>query len=384
MVLILGGGLSGCLIAYKLALLEHPPDFLLLEAGTELCGNHTWSFHDSDVPEQLMRDLRPLISKSWDSQEVRFKNYQRIFNTGYHSIISSEFSAKVLRTVSAERILLGKRVKSVEAGRVILEDGQELKAEIILDARGAGASDFQQPGFQKFYGMDLELEAPHQLKRPVIMDADCDQKESYRFFYLLPWSATSLLIEDTRYSNSPEIEGDEFETEIYQYCAKMKWRIKKVSRIEKAALPIPLHPMKFQMQEDLAISVGVRGGYFHLTTGYSLPQALEVAEIISNEFKKNPDLTQFFLHSRLRSFYKQGESQSRFFGLLNRMLFLAAIPEERWRIFSRFYRFQEQLIFRFYRGKLKKRHQLRILVGRPPVPVLNAIQSIFYKPKNDV
>jgi lycopene beta-cyclase len=57
------------------------------------------------------------------------------------------------------------------------------------------------------------------------------------------------------------------------------------------------------------------------------------------------------------------------------MLFAAA-PEQRWRVFARFYRLPENLIERFYAGRSTRADQARVLCGKPPVPVLGAIRAL--------
>jgi lycopene beta-cyclase len=69
--------------------------------------------------------------------------------------------------------------------------------------------------------------------------------------------------------------------------------------------------------------------------------------------------------------------QTRFFRMLNRMLFLAGEPAQRFRVFQRFYRLPKPLIERFYAGRLNNRDQFRLLFGRPPVPVGRAISAAF-------
>ena len=64
-----------------------------------------------------------------------------------------------------------------------------------------------------------------------------------------------------------------------------------------------------------------------------------------------------------------------YFRLLNRMLFLAGRPDERWRVMQRFYRLPEGLIQRFYAGRLTRLDKLRIVSGKPPVPMLDAVRA---------
>ena len=58
------------------------------------------------------------------------------------------------------------------------------------------------------------------------------------------------------------------------------------------------------------------------------------------------------------------------------MLFRAAEPAERYRIFQRFYRLSPALIARFYAGASSGADRLRLLSGRPPVPIGRAIRAI--------
>ena len=65
----------------------------------------------------------------------------------------------------------------------------------------------------------------------------------------------------------------------------------------------------------------------------------------------------------------------RFLRLLNRMLFRAAKPEERYSVLQRFYGLNQGLIERFYAGTLTWRDKARIVIGKPPVPVYKALYN---------
>jgi len=58
-----------------------------------------------------------------------------------------------------------------------------------------------------------------------------------------------------------------------------------------------------------------------------------------------------------------------FYRILNRMLFRAAAPSQRYRILEHFYRLDPDLVARFYAGRSGLRDKLRILSGKPPVPI---------------
>ncbi len=375
-IVILGGGLSGSLLAYRILELQNPPKFVVVEPQENLCGNHTWSFHSSDIPTDSWEWVRPLIFRSWEQQEVRFQGYTRDWKQGYHSVTSSHLRKKLQEPVR-EPWLIHDEVVSFQSNQIELKSGLKLNAKVVFDARGMDSSLSIQCGYQKFLGLDLQLEKPHGLSHPVIMDAVCEQKRGYRFFYLLPWSSHDLLIEDTRYSTEPEVDVIEFENEIRAYCKRAHWKIHQIHRKEKGSLPIPYYKKKFSKNLQSLIPIGVRGGYFHWTTGYSFPYAVQVAQALACEFIENPSWTVQSLQDRLKPIQRSVYKQSRFLALLNRMLFLAAPATERWKIFHRFYQLPEDLIFRFYQGNLKLKDQARILIGKPPVPIGPALLSAF-------
>jgi lycopene beta-cyclase len=66
-----------------------------------------------------------------------------------------------------------------------------------------------------------------------------------------------------------------------------------------------------------------------------------------------------------------------YYRLLNRMLFRAAAPAERYRVLEHFYRLDPAVIERFYAGRSSRWDKLRILSGRPPVPVGRALAQAW-------
>jgi lycopene beta-cyclase len=118
---------------------------------------------------------------------------------------------------------------------------------------------------------------------------------------------------------------------------------------------------------------GLRAGLFHATTGYSLPHAVALAEIIAACGAFDAESLSWLIH---RYALRQWRNQ-RFFRILNRMLFLAGDAESRWRVMQRFYALNEGLIERFYAGQLTPGDKARILAGKPPVPVGEAMLAIL-------
>jgi len=365
-LILAGGGLANGLIAWRLAQRRPELRILLLEQGEHLGGNHTWSFHDSDLDAGQLAWIAPLLSHRWPRYEVVFPQLRRTLEGGYASIASQDF-ARVVEAALGPALRLRARIATVGPTRVVLEDGEVLEARAVIDGRGMRASSRLALGWQTFLGQEVSLKEPHGLDAPIIMDAGVEQQGGYRFVYVLPFDTHRLLIEDTHYVDSAAWEPGRLRANIAAYAQARGWRIEQVLREEEGRLPIVLAGDFHAYWDDLAgqPSAGLRAGLFHSTTGYSLPHAVRLSERIAG--MRALDAATLF--AAIRDEAAQEWRRQRFFRLLNRMLFLAGSPDRRWRVMQRFYRLPASLIRHFYAGRLSLRDKARLLSGKPPVPV---------------
>ncbi|MDQ3264370.1 MAG: lycopene beta-cyclase CrtY [Myxococcota bacterium] len=363
-LILVGGGLANGLLAHRLAVLRPALRFRLLEAGPTLGGNHTWSFHGSDVTDDQRKWLTPLCAGSWTGHHILFPASARVLGGSYHSIRSGDFHRLLMQQLG-DRVRLNTPVAEVAADSVRLASGERLEARTVIDGRGRFVS--PAAGFQKFLGQDLILEAPHGLTRPVLMDASVEQLDGFRFVYALPWDARRVLIEDTTYSDSPALDPAALRQRIADWARARGWSIAAVEREELAALPIPLGG---QAPRLTLPTLGVSAGFFHATTGYSLPWAASLADTLASL----PTLDPASLTARLNRLAQSHWRSQGFYRLLNRMLFGALPPNERVRIFSAFYEHPEALVARFYAGRLTLADKLAVFRrGAGSVPTLKAL-----------
>jgi lycopene beta-cyclase len=369
-VIIAGGGLAGGLIALRLRAFRPSLDILLLEAGPVLGGVHTWSCFESDLTPEIRDWLDPMIGDRWAGYEVRFPGYERWLTTPYLSIPSNRFAAHVTRELAGS-IRLDTPVADLNANIAMLADGTTLTAPLVIDARGPTGGPLVL-GWQKFLGQEVELAAPHGLAGPIVMDATVDQLDGYRFLYSLPLSPTRLLIEDTRYSDGEALDKDALRADIASYAAQQAWPIASVVREEDGVLPIALGGDigAWWDRSGAAASVGLRAALFHPVTGYSLPDAARLAD----EIAALPRLDTASVRAAVRQRSVAAWEARGFYRLLNRMLFRACAPDQRWRVLARFYRLGQPLIERFYAGRATLADKARILTGKPPVPIAAAVR----------
>jgi lycopene beta-cyclase len=204
------------------------------------------------------------------------------------------------------------------------------------------------------------------------MDANVEQRDGYRFVYVLPLGPRRLLVEDTYYSDTPELARGTLRERALAYATG--FGAATVVREESGALPIVLggDAAGYWRAQGGAPPVGVRALLFHHTTGYSLPEAVALADALAAA----PQLATGPVMALVRERSLRRWREQRFFRLLNRLMFEAAEPDGRWRTLEHFYRMPEPLIARFYAGRLGAAASIRVLVGRPPVPVGRALRCI--------
>ena len=379
-MVILGAGLSGLLTAWRCLELNPKLKITLIDANSEIAGDHTWSFNLNDIDTELQKWVRPFIAHQWDAYDVKFPTRQRTLNITYCTGNSETLKSCVRPLIDSGRLSLklNSRVQDIGEDIVFLEGGEEIQSALILDARGFEPNPERYLGYQKFVGHVIRTKQPHGVERPIIMDATVPQLGGYRFVYCLPYSDTELLVEDTYYTDGADMKSQEVDARIRDYIeSQLNITSYEVARRETGILPITI-----AIKPDVyaPMSIGIRGGYYHAVTGYSFPDAAKVADRLAHQILSlvngGQKITNRNLQVAMQNMQREHYRAERFFRLLNRMLFRAAKPQERYMVLQRFYGLGEGLIERFYAGDLTWRDKVRILIGKPPVPVFKALQNL--------
>ena len=384
-VLIVGGGLAGSLIALAIAARDASRRVIIVDAGTpapDQSGSHTWSFHDTDLSPDAARWIAPAIAHRWPGQEVRFPAFARRLRAGYASLTTQSLRAAV-QALPMVTLCPG-RAAAIGAAGAELQDGTRLNAPCVIDATGRVPRGYLALGWQKFVGVEIRTPRPHGRALPIIMDATVDQRDGYRFVYTLPFAPDRILIEDTRYSDGPALDHASFAAGIGDYARAQGWDGTEMRR-EHGVLPIAMAFDAEALWNDAAggpVLAGMRAGLFHPVTGYSLPLAARAADTIAAALLDAPASTARVM-AAMRRFALDTAARQGFLRLLSRMLFMGAAPAARRKVLERFYRLPEPLIERFYAGDLTRADQARILIGRPPIRVRDALPCLREAPLID-
>jgi lycopene beta-cyclase len=359
---LVGGGLQNGLTA--LALLAKDPNcrLAIVEREATFGGNHTWCFHSEDLGGDAPDWFCPLVVCRWSGYDVRFPAYERTLEQAYGAISSTQLdqvlTAQLAGAPHAQHILGD--AEHLGPNHVTLADGRALHAKVVIDARGPEQSlDMPVAGFQKFFGIELTVRAGTAPPRPILMDATVEQRGGFRFVYVLPFSGTRVLLEDTIYATDATLDTASAQAALLAYAAQLGLEVTGSLRTEQGVLPLPRR-WATASRGELPIRAGYAGGYFHPTTGYSLPAAFAFAELVASSSSQSNLMDNLdYLRTRLAV-------QQRFATWLNRLLFDGFEPSKRYVVLERFYRLDAGAIARFYALRTTPLDRARLLCGRPP------------------
>lgn len=363
-----GMGLANALAAVRLATLRPELRIAGFDSHTSVGAGRTWSFFSPDVTPAQLQWLRPLLRREWPAYEVHFPTYSRVIATPVCTLSGPALGAAL------NGLTRPADITDVAPDRLTLADGSTVSAGVVLDGRGARPTRAFRCGWQKFLGQELRLTGPHGLRHPILMDARVEQIGGFRFIYVLPFGPDRLLIEDTCYSDTPELSLPRARKEIAAYVAAHGWQVAEQLSEEQGVLPVVLDGDigAFWSEAGPVPPLGMRAGLFHPVTGYSLPSAVALADAVAGALPTRPDLLRGMIEAHGRATWQaQG-----FYRILNRMLFLAGSSDQRWRVFARFFALRRPLIERFFAGRSTTLDRMRLVSGKPPVPFFAALRCL--------
>lgn len=371
-IAILGGGLAGGLVA--LALRRVRPDLTLtiVEQGTVLGGNHVWSFFGTDVGKAGRELLDGLIVAAWPEYSVIFPTFERHLKTSYYSITSERFDAKLRAELGDDAIITGVRALACSASNVTLSDGTRIEAGAVIDARGLRNMEHLTGGWQKFVGQKLKLTTPHGLASPIVKDVTVEQADGYRFVYCLPFAPDEIFIEDTYYADDAKLDIVTLRKRIAEYAQARGWHVAEVLAEEHGVLPVVAggnFDAFWRSTGGTVARAGARAGLFQAVTSYSLPDAVRYALALAQQSDLSGAALAAFSEGWARRHWQRGK----YLRALSAMLFAGAKPAQRHHVLERFYTLDHRLIERFYAGRMTALDKARVLIGKPPIPIVTAL-----------
>ena len=346
-LLIAGGGLAGSLVALAMAKKRPEVPILLVEEGESFGGGRTALLFESEIEEDDRWVVEPLLEHVWEGYYVAFPEQSRKLKGRCFALRPADIDRLVRETLRPDQYRTGTKAVAVRDDELVLLGGERIKADAALDARGAANLSMLELGWLKTFGREYEFSAPHKVDRPVLMDATVDQSNGYRFVRCTPFSETRLLVEHCSYSGAPEVDASASAERLEAYVAIRRWKDGRAEREEGHVLPVAIggdFSAFWRVGGARVAKLGLRGGFFHPTTGSTLADAVRNAAILTQQREFSGAALHDLFEAEAAALWRKRELQRGF----NAALLGAEDPRA---VFDQFYRLDPALIARFIAGR---------------------------------
>mgnify|MGYP001177725054 FL=1 len=265
---IIGGGCAGLSLAYELEIHEKLKDktLAIVEPRSDYKKDKTWSFW-----KVVSHNFDDCVKKSWKNFTINIPkktNHLECIRYPYQSIDSSLFYEKInIKLKENKNISFFKNINEINS-----------KNSFIFNSVPSIKKDHRNL-WQHFCGVEIETQNNFFDDEIFnLMDFDCDQRESVHFFYTLPYSKTSALIETTWLSKMNDNSKKDYDDQIKDYIENhLNLKNYKITYKENGAIPL-FYPT-YKMEKN-KINIGTAGGMTRLSTGYTFLNIQEHSKYI--------------------------------------------------------------------------------------------------------
>ncbi len=271
---IIGAGCAGLSLAAQLTEADVRQQTLVLDPRTDFGADRTWCFFNVDT--HLFSDA---VAHRWNRWSVRDHDasVERKSSTiAYEHLPSEAFYERALDRVRRHRPLelgLGTRVRSVvDCGDHVRvdTDAGELRAGKAFDSRPRLPEPHAPHDvhlLQHFVGWFIETSNPcFDPGHVSLMDFRVRQAPGVHFMYVLPFSRTKALVEDTFFSDAPE-PIERYEGELRDFIGEHFGEF-RITRTERGVLPMSTRHFE-PRPSPRVYRLGIGGGMARPATGYA-------------------------------------------------------------------------------------------------------------------
>ncbi len=337
-VIIIGGGLWGSLLAFRLKQCLPDVPFKIYEPTQELGEGVSWTFHQNDLGPQVLRWIRPFFTQSWPSHKVEFSKFSNDISDSFCLIHSTQFEKILRRELPPSSI-----VKNFE---IEIEDALN-EGSFVIDTRNFGHHKTSR--FLKSLGFLYKLKSPHNLRAPITMDAKVSQKEGFRFLQFLPMSELEVLVRDVRYSSHPAFHTGLMKQEMTEELINRGWEVEAIFDQEFSLRGVPDDQVEVR-NDGRVINLS---GIFHDITGDSLPDAVRLIDrMVKTSFRLGE------LKEVVREYRAEREKKRKYFRFICK-------HNKNSQMYQRLYQMPPQLRAKFYSGDLEFLDICRALIESP-------------------
>jgi len=304
--IIVGGGASGLLLAYRMS--QDPyfdtKSILLIEKDFKNENDRTWCYWEEGIGE-----WDHLTAKIWDHIYFSSPSYKSNIHLGTarYKMVRSAKWYKFLKEAIQQHLGITELHTTVQEINESKEDCQVHTTNGIYTSKKVFNSI---PNFsrlqnqttfpylkQHFIGWFIEVEEnTFDDSKATFMDFDIPQNGNTRFMYVLPLTPKKALVEYTMFSHEI-LADDDYEEEIIQYLNKMGINNYSVIEKEKGNIPMTCYPFEKHNSSHI-LHIGTAGGWTKPSTGYTFARTSAFTSKLVTFLKKEKNLTQFSIKKR--------------------------------------------------------------------------------------
>ena len=348
---IIGGGCAGLSLAYELEIHEKLKDktLAIIEPRDEYKRDKTWSFW-----KVTSHNFDDCVKKNWVNFSINISektNYLQCKNSPYQSIDSGLFYEKINKKLNENKnISYFKDINQIN-----------LKNSFIFNSVPSIKKDYRNL-WQHFCGVEIETKNNFFDEEIFnLMDFDCDQRESVHFFYTLPYSKNTALVETTWLSKMNDNSQKDYDKQIKDYIENhLNLKDYKIIYKEEGAIPL-FYPI--DKNEKNKINIGTAGGMTRLSTGYTFLNIQEHSKYIRENIENISNVKRYKINTKYQFLDE---------------IFLRVLekhPEKMPNIFFKMFRASPKTVIKFLSNRSNFFEDLSIIFR---MPKLTFIKALFY------
>jgi len=270
---IIGGGCAGLSLAYELEIKDKLKNktLAIIEPRDEYKKDKTWSFWKT-----YSHNFDDCVKKNWKHFSINIPHKTKHLECDgypYQTIDSGLFYEKINNKLKENKnIYFYKNEENLN-----LDNSLVFNSVPNLKNQNYGL-------WQHFCGVEIETKKDFFDEEIInLMDFDCEQRGSVHFFYTLPYTKKTALIETTWLSEMRDNSQKDYDKQIKEYIENnLNLKDYKITYKEEGAIPL-FYP--FNQKIKNRINIGTAGGMTRLSTGYTFLNIQEQSKFITENIE---------------------------------------------------------------------------------------------------
>ncbi len=284
-IVIAGGGLAGSLAA--LAMARHRPDvpLLIIEEAETFGGTGIRTFSAAELGEDGASLIGAEAIARWPGIYLSFPGLNRNLRIDWSGFGAVDLHQALVETLDPKQYRLGAKVVAVREDALVLDGGEEIKAEGAIDARGATNLSTLELLYEARLEREYVFAAPHRVDRPVLIDANVAQDGTLRFMQCVPLAEDRLVVGDVMLSERVQPDS-EAGGRLDAYVAARGWKGGASQGEHVWVRPLPYggdFAAFWRLGGARVAKLGLRGGFVHPVTGRTLGDAVINAMLLTRQ-----------------------------------------------------------------------------------------------------